>query len=251
MESVKPPVRSGLPLGWRLIVSTTLIIVVVMGGISVSQQLSNLQREEATHRELLRSSVAPLVIQLARAGTLKEMHDRMVEFHEAIQGVGAPGHGIALTDSAGGRILSTAPVGSLSRSQYDFSASLPVISPLIAGGQGTITAFQNNESYRAGVRREWLLWLVHVVSTIIAVSLFLGFATYFLVTKPINRLIREVRKMERGYRGAVNPGGAWEIRWLAWRFANMARELRSSCVRSYRLYRQRPYGAGGDQHPVQ
>jgi hypothetical protein len=54
----------------------------------------------------------------------------------------------------------------------------------------------------------------------------------------VNRLIRGIAKMERGYWGAVDPGGAWEIRWLAWRFGNMAKEVRSSANRLSRAERK-------------
>jgi len=230
-ESRRPPARRGLPLGWRLVVWTAFIIVVVMGGISVSQQLLSLKTEEATYRKLLQNSLAPLVARLENARTRQEIRDLIMEFHDAHRGMGAPEHNAVLADSSDLRVLSTQAAGSPPKAGGVFSASLPFSSPLITGGRGTITVLMSNEKYRAGVRREWLLWLVHLVFTIVIVSLFLGIATYFLFTRPVNRLIRGVRKMERGYWSMVDPGGAWEIRWLAWRFGNMAKEVRNSANR--------------------
>jgi hypothetical protein len=237
-DSPQPPVHRGLSLGWRLILSTALIIAVVMGGISVTQQLADIRKEKAIHQELLQISLAPLVVRLENAGTLKRMRELVDEFHEAHLGMGYPEHNVVLSDSAGSRVLSTLPSGTSTAAEDSLRAALPIRSPLLAGGQGTVTVLKSDEDYRAGVRRDWLMWLVHLISTVAAVSLFLGVATYYLVTKPVNRLVRGVRKMERGYRGAVDPGGAWEIRWLAWRFANMAREVQSSATRLSRAERK-------------
>ena len=33
--------------------------------------------------------------------------------------------------------------------------------------------------------------------------------------------------MEMGYWGPVELSGAWEIRWLVWRFGNMVQEVRN------------------------
>lgn len=230
-DTPQPPVHRGLSLGWRLILSTALIIAVVMGGFSVTQQLADIRKEKTIHQDLLQISLAPLAVRLENARTLNRMRDLVNEFHDAHLGMGYPEHNVVLSDSAGDQMLSTVPSSTSAPVQDTFRATLPIRSPLLAGGQGTLTVLKSNQEYKEGVRRDWLLWLVHLISTVAAVSLFLGVATYFLVTKPVNRLVRGVHKMERGYRGTVDPGGAWEIRWLAWRFGNMAREVRSSATR--------------------
>ncbi|MBW7933040.1 MAG: bifunctional (p)ppGpp synthetase/guanosine-3',5'-bis(diphosphate) 3'-pyrophosphohydrolase [Gemmatimonadaceae bacterium] len=46
------------------------------------------------------------------------------------------------------------------------------------------------------------------------------------VTRPIDRLLGGVRKMELGYWDDLpDPGGAWEVRWLGWRFHTLGQEL--------------------------
>jgi len=230
-DSPQPPLHRGLALGWRLVLSTALIIAVVMGGISIGQQLADIRKEQNIHQDLLQISLAPLAVRLESAGTLERMRQLVNEFHDAYLGMDYPEHNVVLSDTAGDRVLSTLPSSTRAMNKDAFRADLPISSPLLAGGQGTLTVLKSNNDYRAGVRRDWQLWLIHLVSTIAVVCLFLGVATYFLVTKPVNRLVTTVRKMERGYRGAIDPGGAWEIRWLAWRFSNMAREVRTSATR--------------------
>jgi ppGpp synthetase/RelA/SpoT-type nucleotidyltranferase len=53
--------------------------------------------------------------------------------------------------------------------------------------------------------------------------------TYYQVTRPVNRLVQAVKKMEQGYWGPIDIGeGAWEIRWLTWRFGNMVQEVQNT-----------------------
>lgn len=105
----QPPVRRGLPLGWHLILSTALIIAVVMGGISVSQQLADMRQERATHQNLLRDSLVPLAARMEGVGSLQQMRDLVKEFHEAHLDFGDAEHNVVLIDSAGVLILSTLP----------------------------------------------------------------------------------------------------------------------------------------------
>lgn len=54
------------------------------------------------------------------------------------------------------------------------------------------------------------------------VLLFLILVIHFQVTKPQKQLVAGVKKVEMGYWGGIaTERGAWEIRWLGWRFFNM------------------------------
>jgi ppGpp synthetase/RelA/SpoT-type nucleotidyltranferase/HAMP domain-containing protein len=102
-----------------------------------------------------------------------------------------------------------------------------------------LAILENIQDHADALRRTWLLWAVHFGVTVGIVTLFLAAAIYLQVTRPVNRLVRGVRKMEMGYWGPVEiGGGAWEIRWLAWRFGNMAREVRSSMARLFEAERK-------------
>jgi len=72
-----PPAHRFLSLGWKLALSTTLIISIVMGVISVSQQLIDLKNERKVQQELLQLSLTPLVVRLESAPTLETPCDVM------------------------------------------------------------------------------------------------------------------------------------------------------------------------------
>lgn len=74
--------------------------------------------------------------------------------------------------------------------------------------------------------RRWRGWALHVAITAAVTLGFLFFVVRREVTGPIDRLMRGIRKMELGYWDDMpDPGGAWEIRWLAWRFRSLGSEL--------------------------
>jgi len=223
------PPRRGLSLGWRLALSTALIIALVMGGISVSQQILELGKDRNTRRELLRSSLTPLMVRLERAVSLEAMRRDVEEFHAAYASKGYPLHNLVLRDAAGNQVLSTRAARGSEDAGDDFRVDVPIISPVLEGGRGTLEVSKPSRDERAAVRHSWMLWTVHFVVTLGVVFLFLATAIYLQVTRPIDRLVRGVRKMEMGYWGPIDGGsGAWEVRWLAWRFGNMAQEVRTT-----------------------
>ncbi len=71
-----------------------------------------------------------------------------------------------------------------------------------------------------------------------------------LVTGPLERLLEGIRRTEMGYWGESDQGdGAWEIRWINWRFQNMGRELNKTVESLFAAERrgaqpQNPYVAG-------
>ncbi|MEA3274088.1 MAG: hypothetical protein U9Q81_02075 [Pseudomonadota bacterium] len=233
-----PPNR-GLSLGWRLALSTALIISLVMGGISVTQQLLESRKDREVRRELLKLSLAPLAARLETAVTPDSMQRDVEEFHAAYVSKGYSVHDVELLDAAGREVLSTR-VSAVSEEGADYlRAEIAIASPLLDGGQGTLVALNNIQEYRDAVRRNWLLWVTHFAVTVGALFLFLAAAIYFQVTRPVNRLVQGVTKMEMGYWGPIDiGGGAWEIRWLAWRFGNMAQEVRNSMTHLFEAERK-------------
>ena len=222
------PARQGLTLGWRMALSTMLIIGLIMGCISVGQQLIDLKSDEQSRRELLQTSLAPLAVRIEAATDRAEMNLYVQDFHQAYILKGYPEHDVILRDSRGEVVVSTLSAAADEGADY-FQAALAVASPLLAGHRGTLVILRDNSEYRGKVRHEWLLWSLHFVVTVSFVSLFLILALYFQVTRPVNRLIAGVRKMEMGYWGSIDTGGgAWEIRWLAERFNTMIEEVRRS-----------------------
>lgn len=219
----------GLSLGWRLALSTGLIITLVMGAISISQQFLELRWDREMRQELLKISLAPLAVRLEVAASAEAMEREVKGYHAAYGAKGYPTHAIVLRDAVGQQVLSTLGRAIPDDDAETFRAEIPIVSPLLDGGRGTLVLLKNIEEYGDTLRRSWLPWAVHFALTVGVVSVFLAAVIYFQVTKPVKQLVRGVRKMEMGYWGPVEVGGgAWEIRWLAWRFGNMVQEVRHS-----------------------
>lgn len=200
-----------------------------MGGISIAQQFLELKQERQMHQELLKMSLVPLAVRLEAAMNLDTMEREVEEFHMSHVKKGYPVHEVVLLDAAKEPVLSTGLSADGENSVDYLQAMIPIVSPLLDGGKGSLMVLKSSEEYRNAVRRDWLLWAVHFAVTVGVVFLFLAAAIYFQVTKPVNRLVRGVKKMEEGYWGPVElAGGAWEIRWLAWRFSNMVLEVQSA-----------------------
>lgn len=157
MEPAQPPAQHGLSLGWRLALSTAVIIAVVMGGISISQQLSSFENARKIHQELLQVSLAPLAVRLESADTLNDMRRYAEELHQAHLSKGYPEHEVVLLDAAGERVLSTVAPTTTKGGKDDFRAEIFIDSPLLDGRHGTLVVLKDNREYRAAVRQDWLL----------------------------------------------------------------------------------------------
>jgi HAMP domain-containing protein len=223
--SFLPPSR-GFALGWRLALSTVLIVGLVMGGISFGQQFLELREDRQLHEKLLAMSLAPLAVRLEAATKLDNLEQEVEDFHAAYVKNGYRIHEVVLLDAANKRLLSAGASDDGEHEVGHIQTVIPIFSPLLDGGNGRLIVTINSEEYRDAVRRDWRRWTIHFVATLGVVFLFLASAIYFQVTKPINYLVHIVKKMERGYwKPIVLASGAWEIRWLAWRFGNMVKEV--------------------------
>jgi HAMP domain-containing protein len=68
--------------------------------------------------------------------------------------------------------------------------------------------------------------------TSVAVIAVVELAVHLLIGRPLRRLVAGLRRLEQGHVGPIEPGaGAWEIRWLAWRFERLGRELADNARR--------------------
>jgi hypothetical protein len=236
--SQRPPRPPVLPLGWRVALSTALIIGVVMGGLSINQQAIELKTQQEARRELLSMSLAPLADRLEKAPSLSEMQREIDEFEAAFRNKGYPVHDVLIIDASNRRVLSKDSANSPDPADEHFRATTPVVSALIAGGAGTLMVLQDDRFRDESEDASRMLWLAHFIATVGAVCLFLTLAIYYQVTRPISRLLKGVRKLEMGYWGDLDiSGGAWEIRWLTWRFSNMIHEVQTSMTRLFEAER--------------
>jgi hypothetical protein len=221
--------KRGLSLGLRLTLSTALIVSLVMGGGTFLQHIIELRHQHDVHESLLKESLSPLAARIETASTLEELRHDIQQFHLSYSNRGYPSHEVLLLDESNTVIISTRPDITLEGSKHSFKASVPVSLQVSAIGQGTLAVLKDITEYEHSVKRQWVFWIIHMVITLGSIFLFLYPAIHFLVTKPIKNLVQGVRKMEMGYWGKVPiRSGAWEIRWLAWRFENMISEVRKA-----------------------
>ncbi len=198
-------------------------------GVTFLQHTIELRNQHEVHESLLKESLSPLAARIETAVTLKELRHNIQQFHLSYKNRGYPSHKILLLDESNTVIVSTRPEITLERSKHSFKASVPVSLQIPAIGQGTLIVLKDITEYDRSVKRQWVFWIIHMVITLGTIFLFLYPAIHFLVIKPINRLVKGVQKMEMGYWGKVPiRSGAWEIKWLAWRFENMISEVRKA-----------------------
>ena len=217
-----------MPLGWRLALSTALVVLVVMGLVSLNQQRIQQQHVQQVQNELLRASLVPLASQLETASSPAVTKEKMKAFHAAYLDRGYPEHALALFDDGGKLIHSTASWRTLDEERL-LKAKIDLQPLWLAGGPATLMVAKSNETYREAVAQGWLLWFAHFGVTAVIVLLFLTLITHYQVTRPLESLVHGVKKMEMGYWGGITiHSGAWEIRWLSWRFSNMAQEVHHS-----------------------
>jgi ppGpp synthetase/RelA/SpoT-type nucleotidyltranferase len=231
------PSGKRLSLGWRLAMTTALVIGLIMGGISILQQRFEMQQDRQIRQEFLKMSLVPVAVNLESATSLDAMRRELERFHWSYLQKDYPVHEIVLLDAFDHPRFSTGVTLNDEDERY-LTARIPIGSDLL-DGQGSLKVLINREAYRDRVQRDWLLWSVHFLVTLGVVFLFLAASLYLQVTRPVNQLIRGIKKMEQGYWGPVDlSGGAWEVRWLAWRFSNMVQEVQSAMTRLFEAERK-------------
>ncbi len=222
----------GVPLGWRLGLTTAVIVTLVLGVLTGVVQTREIERSREDRRELLEQTLAPLAVEVEEASDLAAAQERLARFQRAHA---ARGHGsvrVALLDATG-RVVATPLAGpSLRAPEGAMSGRLPVRSGLLPGGAGELEIWQEENRFRDTAARRWRQWLLSlgVAAGCILVSLYLAYA--YLIERPLRRLLEGVKQMEQGYwSGLEIPRGAWEMRWLAYRFRNLGTQLEETVRR--------------------
>jgi Region found in RelA / SpoT proteins len=226
-----PPLR-GLSLGWRLGLTTALIVTVVTGILTLTSRLREIHREWEDRDLLLRESLVSLASELEKATSLADLGKRLSAFHEAYADRGYTNCQVVLRDLQG-RILASSQSGPQKPdSAWVLRASLPVSSSILPQGRGVLAARQDASEFEKETEEGWLFSLIDMVVVALCILLCLLVADYYLVTRPLRHLLDGIRQMEMGYWGGLQvPKGAREIRWLAYRFQRLGGELEETMRR--------------------
>lgn len=218
------PPRRGWGLGLRLALLVSITVAGVMAAISGWQLAADLRSELQARRSLLAASVSPLVSELQSASDFGAAAAVLERFHASYVGAGHVDHYIALAAPDGSVLLRA---GEQTGTLHPLTVSVPLSSVAVGGDGLQLVVSQRDERLSTDRSRRWRAWAIHVAVTALVIVLLLFIVIRREVTGPIERLLGGIRKMELGYWDDVaDPGGAWELRWLAWRFRTIGGELR-------------------------
>lgn len=231
-EDAQSPPSRGLPLGLRLSLATSLLVLVVVGSLMLIQQRREAQREEQALQELLEEALSPLAAQVEQAADMSELLAILQAFQQAYVWRGRADHQVDLRDADGEVVASSLPGSDPVPRPSSLQAVVRVTSALLPQGAGTLTVWQDDAELKESSSRRWRLWWLNIGVTILCTLLALQVAHHYLVARPLNQLLDGVRKLRMGYWSAMQvPRGAWEMRWLAWHFRKLGEELEETVRR--------------------
>lgn len=242
-----PPERRGLGVGLRLGLLVTLIVAGVMAAVTSTQLVFDLRSELRERQSLLHASLSPLVAQLQIVSTREEARGALTRFHSSYIDRGHAHHYLAVMDS-GGRVIIDAGEQGAAGPPSLLRASVPLTSSALGPQRLELVVAQDSAEFSADRARRWRAWAMHVGLTALLILSLLFIVIRREITGPIERLLHGIRKMELGYWDDMpDPGGAWEVRWLGWRFRTLGQEL-SLTVEQLVAAQRRAYGIIEDAH---
>lgn len=246
-RSPAPPAR-GVPLSVRLGLVTSLVVVSVIGVLTFVNQQQEIGRDRRALEAQLAESLAPLAFEVEQAVSIDHLQSRVRTYQQGFASRGHPDTRLAIRDHHG-QIVTCVPApgeGGLSL-VHTLTASVTVTSPFLPTGTGVLTLSQDGSAFAAEVARRWHFWRLSLLLTALCIAASLQVAIYFLLTRPLGRLVRQLKKLEAGYICDIEPGyGAWEIRWLGWQCHRLCLDLSESVRRLVRAER-----LGHDLPPLQ
>ena len=231
------PVR-GVPLRWRLGISTSIIVTLVLGTLTFLFQMTEVERSREDREALMAQAAAPLASDLERAPSAARIRERFRSFEEAHARRGFRHLHVLVRDPAGQPVdlgrAGEGPPGSPPAEPPDGSlrARIPILSEFVPGTAGTLEVWQDAAEFREMVARRWRFWALSLAAAVASILLSLYVAYELLIGRPLLRLLDGVNQMEKGYwSGLEIPRGAWEMRWLAYRFRNLGTQLEETVRR--------------------
>jgi HAMP domain-containing protein len=222
----------GVPLGLRLGLTTSVIVTLVLGVLTGVVQKREIERGREDRRLLLEQTLAPLAADVEEAADLPTVQARLSHFQVAHFSRGHGSIRVVLLNSAG-RVVATPLTGPAEPPPKDsLTARVPIRSRLLPDNRGELEIWQDEARFREMAARRWRQWLLSLGVAAVCILASLYFAYVFLIERPLRRLLEGVKQMEQGYwSGLEIPRGAWEMRWLAYRFRNLGTQLEETVRR--------------------
>jgi len=223
--------RPRLSLGWRLGLTMSGILALVMGAVTIVPRMVEFSAEHAAREQLMEESLAPLLRSLSAARDVDELVSDLDQFHRSFLDAGLARRDVILRGPDDRVLYSTgsAPPDDL---RWRFRVDVTIQGAALGANGGILTVWQDSSSFGSYVSTAWRNWIIHMLVTVATSTIFIVIALRNLVTKPLDCLLDGVRKMEMGYWGdPVVLTGAWEMRWLATRFRRMGINLKTTVER--------------------
>ncbi|MFV2073864.1 MAG: hypothetical protein ACC742_14585, partial [Thermoanaerobaculales bacterium] len=234
-----PPPSGSLPLGLSLGIILAVVMAVVLGGLKALELQREIRHERVAREGLLEQSLAPLAADIEVAGSIAEIRERLFSFQRAYRDYGHPDHQLLVRDASGAIVASVAPSVASSPPKGALQAEIKVQTPLVDGGYGALVGWKDSTAFNSELRDRWHRWWFDLLVMSLVLIAAVEVAVYFLVGRPLGRLVRGIKRLERGYTARWDCGPAvWEIRWLAWRLHSYATELADSVLRLLRAERR-------------
>ena len=234
-----------MSLGLRLGFLTTLVVSGVMAVVTGGQLAWDLHTELRERQSLLSESLSPLAAELHGATNREEARAAVTRFHSSFVARGRERHYLAIIDASGQLMMEEGERPGTTQAPL-LSANMSLTSAAFGAEPVALMVAQDGTDYLAARTRRWWAWALHFALTAAATLALLHVVIRREVTGPIERLLTGVQKMELGYWDAMpDPGGAWEVRWLGWRFRALANEL-SRTVAHLIAAQRRSYAASVD-----
>jgi len=221
---ISPP-RRGLKIGPSLALCITVVLVVVLGGLSAVQLRREARQERDARQALLAESLAPLAAEVADASGLDEIRERLAAYQQSFVVRGHPDHQVVLFDE-NGVVIACSDRGREAMPESALSTSIVVQAPALSAGRGSLTVWQDGSGLITELaRRRRLVWFDICVTGFI-LGLGVQLVVHLLVSRPMRQLLITIEKTENGYiQQTPITRGALEFRRLAWRFHKMSGEL--------------------------
>ncbi len=228
---ITPPPR-GLPLGLSLGVLLAFAIALVLGVSTALEQHRELRMERAMREARLAARISSLGAELGEITNPADLPAAVERIRKIAETVTGDEHGIELRDLDGRQVAVAAPGAGFRSPPGALESVTEIRCPPLAGGSGVIAAWQDGSALAADRSDLWRDWVIDLLLTSLSVILVVELAVQLLVGRPLNRLVTGLRRLEQGHMGSLETGpGAWEIRWLAWRFEFLGRELAENARR--------------------
>jgi ppGpp synthetase/RelA/SpoT-type nucleotidyltranferase/HAMP domain-containing protein len=225
------PMRS-LPLRWRLGLSTSVIVTLVLGSLTFFFQMKDVERSREDRERLMGLAMAPLASDIEASQRVEAIRDRLRRFEEAHSRRGYQHLHALLRDATGRPIKSLFPGPLEEPPPGSLRASVQVVTEAISGGRGTLEVWQDGTEFQTTMDRRWTYWALSLAAAVASILLSLSVAFELLIGRPLRRLLEGVSQMEKGYwSGLEIPRGAREMRWLAYRFRNLGTQLEETVGR--------------------